>query len=138
MMATSSGRIMSLLEDVQNKTDMTKLSKITLKKIYDLETILSYLNPDIISDQVYNELTNLSFYEYDKIIDIAYKTAFENLDDINKKSFSQIINQSLNELSNEDIDYVFQSTTYFPIDDSENYQFVRNLLLKIKDRFDWI
>lgn len=117
---------------------MKKPSKSTLQKIYDLETILSYLNPDIISDQVYNELIDLSFYEYDKIIDVAYKKEFENLDDINKKSFSQIINQSLNELSNEDIDYVFQSTTYFPIDNSENYQFVRNLLLKIKDRFDWI
>lgn len=117
---------------------MTKPSKSTLQKIYDLETVLSYLNPDIISDQVYNELTDLSFYEYDKIIDIAYKEDFENLDDTNKKSFSQIINQSLDELSDEDIDYVFKSTTYFPIDNSENHQFVRNLLSKIKDRFDWV
>lgn len=117
---------------------MRKLSKTTLEKIYDLETILSYLNPDVISNQVYNELVNLSYYEYDKIIDVAYKKDFENLDNVNKKSFIKIINQSLNDLSDEDINYVFKSTTYFPIENSENHQFVRNLLLKIKERFNWI
>lgn len=116
---------------------MKKPSKKTLEKIYALESILSYLNPDVISDQVYRELIKLSCFDYDRIIDIAYKKEFTNLDDINKESFNKIINQSLNELSDDDINYVFQSTTYFPIDNSHNSQFVRNLLLKIKDKFDW-
>ena len=117
---------------------MKKISRNHLEKLYDLETILSYLNPDIISDDVYDKLVHLSFDDYDRIIDIAYANHFESLDGINKNAFKKIINQSLNELSDEDIDYIFQSTTYFPMENSENHQFVKNLLLTIKDRFDWI
>lgn len=117
---------------------MKKLSKAKCEIINGLSCILSYLSPDIINEQIFDKLKVLDSHDYQKIINIAYKQDFDNLNEPTKNSFKHTINSVLNaDLTDDEIALVFDGDIYFPFDNAENPKIIKGLLRALKLHYQW-
>lgn len=117
---------------------MKRESKVKLEYIHGLISLLKFLSIDYIDDELINELSTVECDEYEKIIDIAYKSTFANMNRTSKIDYGLIINKILSELTDDEIESVFEKSISLPIDGAENANFIKNLLIQLKSKYCFI
>lgn len=113
---------------------MKKISKLTLNRVLSLCTLMHNLDLNCINDEMHDKLAQLeSEPNFDLLINTAFED-FSNLSEINHSSFKQIIQDTLDNMTDKEIMMIFKEC-YFSNSDWENADFIRELLHHLQIRF---